>query len=247
MGIIERFSMKSVIFISSVYAMLLLVTSSSAHAHHGKDFFTTASLQLPRQSQWFGILSSDYVRSPVSVSLEPGILYGITNYWSIETHAHLEEFNVSPSLASIGLEQRFMLWDNTKAGKDESKEFPIAIGVLLEFEKGLGHHHDGVELRGLFTYVEKDIAASVNLIGVKEFHAEPLTAGYAIGVRRNVLEFLAIGLEARGRFDDVEKTILTPNVFLEFSHALNLLVGSSISLAPQSENPLLRATVLYGF
>jgi hypothetical protein len=225
--------------------ILLSIIPTIVNAHHGKDFFATASLQLPHQGQWFGILSSDYMRNPASLSLEPGVLYGVMNYWSVEAHAHLDDFNTEPHFSSIGLEQRFSLWDNTKVKNDTASGLPIALGILVEFEKGIGHHHDGVELRGLFTYMGEHLSASVNLIGVKELHEEPPSFGYALGLRHTLMEFLAIGIETRGTFDGLDKSVITPNVFIEVSHSLNLLVGSSLSFSPQSQNPVLQATLLY--
>lgn len=226
-----------------------IATTSAALSHHGKEFLLTASSRTPERGEWFGILSSDFQRLNSHISLEPGILYGISDRWSAEIHAHVGELNESPHFASIGFEQRFFLWNGQRGGGIGSNALPVDIGLLVEYEKGLGHDsHDAIEFRGLISHINTNFGASLNLIAARSLEAgSELEYRYAVGVRSAVTGRLSAGLEMIGNLQELTESSVTPGLYLQMSHAVQLRVGSSIDLSPRAEGLTMRASLVFEF
>lgn len=239
--------MKTSVKAVSSLTLAVALFAPPAIAHHGKDFFTVASSRLPHRNQWFTVLSVDYTKSLSAFSLEPGLLYGVTQYWSAEAHVHLEQSSHSLGLESIGIEQRFLLWDWAEIGAAATQRTRTALGLLFEVEKGLIHHaEDEIELRGILSHTRGDFELSLNLIGqqtLRRHHS--LDLAYAAGLRLRILGILSSGIEVRGNLRKVGETIVTPGIFAEISPQLNVHLGSSIDLKPGGNGTVVRASLLY--
>src|SRR5262249_49364056 len=77
----------------TVIAGLIFLLPAPASAHHGKDFLLTATDDMPLRGHLYALLSADDTierdGGHRSVEITPGVLFAVTNRFSLEPHVHI--------------------------------------------------------------------------------------------------------------------------------------------------------------
>ncbi len=233
------------------------VVAQTSFAHHGKDYFISKSYHVPLQGEWVGLFSADYLRmgshldqTVRALEFEPGILYGITNRWSIELHSHIDkEIGGEWVYESTGLEQRFQI---TQASEEESA-IPIDIAGALEFEKGNGTH--GVNnIQGGLIFSRDDIThlynLTVNVLLRKELRSgSDLEFRYAVGAKKDFSFNVGAGIELNGaltKSGEIAQQI-TPGIYFNTDFGMRIKLGASVGLGDSHGDYAVRTSIVYDF
>ncbi len=243
--------------ISSLIVLTTFVFAQTSFAHHGKDYFISKSFHVPLQGEWVGLFSADYVRTGShlnetirSYEFEPGILYGITNRWSIELHSHIDkEIGGKWVYESTGLEQRFQI---TQPSEEESA-IPIDIAGALEFEKGNGEH--GVDnIQGGLIFSRDGISGlynlTVNFLLRKELRSgSDLEFRYAVGAKKDFSFNVGAGIELNGTLTKSGELAqqITPGIYFNTDFGMRVKLGASIGLGESRGDYAIRTSIVYDF
>lgn len=231
-----------------VIVSLHIVWISFAFAHHGKKYLVTSDYELPRPGSWHFLLSTDTRNrfGAPSVEFEPGLLLGVTRHISLEVHTHhafeAGEFHTE----AIAAESRIGILGNVSAHEDEERMegSPFGMALLVEFEKGLGNHGDNVEGRIILGGDVSSFSLAANFIWQQSLTREPREIKYALGVKRELLSFLAIGTEVEGSFSERKTPRLTPGVYLTAGEKFDIKLGATVRT--DSQEGILRLALVYG-
>src|SRR5260221_14676607 len=76
-----------------IAGLSLLWLPAPAAAHHGKDFLLTATDDMPLRGHLYALLSVDDAierdSGHRSIEITPGVLFAVTNRFSLEPHGHI--------------------------------------------------------------------------------------------------------------------------------------------------------------
>src|SRR5438034_711130 len=79
--------------IPTIVGVFALLAAAPAFAHHGKDFLLTATDDMPLLGHVYALLSVDDTfeagATRRSIEITPGILFGLSNRFSLEPHVHI--------------------------------------------------------------------------------------------------------------------------------------------------------------
>lgn len=244
---------------SSLLGFLVLIPVDS-FAHHGKEFLVASTCKTPPKGSFFALLSSEYVRSghhSGRFEFEPGVLYGMTNWWSVELHSHNGLSEGDFHVESIALETRFRFLGSGDVHVHDDKEAfhheassPFSLAALLEYEKGLRGLHDAFEGRFIVGRDFRPISLVANIIFQKNSDEEGrrFKFRYAVGVKNSFNETIGMGIELDGGTQHETGVRLTPGIYTTLTKDLDLRVGVSFGLGDTGDEGLsLRGTLLYEF
>lgn len=229
---------------------LTFILSSFALAHHGKKYLVTGSHELSAPGSWHLLLSSEYrpQLNGQAYGIEPGILYGISRSWDVEFHTHHSTERGVLRLESIAVESRFGLFgnysDNEETIGDMGEESHFGMTWLVELEKGF-EHDDNVEGRLMVGGELEETSYALNLIwqrSLKESGSQGI--GYALGLKRNLIPGIGIGIEVNGFFERIEDFRWTPGIYISASEKLDLKIGASFGVRGLSDNQVLRTSLI---
>ncbi len=242
--------MHRAIILVSIIAFALLPLH--ALAHHGKEYLITSTYKTPERGSFFGVWSSSYVKSEHEegeMVLEPGLLYGLTNRWSLELHTHHGISSDNFRTESIGLETLLRLFGPGEIqhhANFHEKEHPLSLALLFEYEKGLGDEHDAAEGRVIVGREFRSFLVVANLIAGKILEEdEDFHYLYAIGIKKTLSSAFAVGLELDGGFQRGEGFSLTPGLYGAIAQGLDFRLGPTIGFGDRAEEYQLRATILF--
>ena len=243
---------RAAIFVSILGIMLVPLHT---FAHHGKEYLVTATYKTPERGSLFALWSSEYVdgghHDGDELEIEPGLLYGLTDRWSIELHTHHAFTSDDLATESVALETRLRLFGPGEIHDDASspgKSAPFSLGALFEFEKGHGDEHDALGGRVIIGKEMHSFSVVVNLIGEKVVGEDTdVEYLYAIGLRKSLSSAIGVGLEFDGGFQEKDGFSLTPGLYGTITRGFDFRIGPSIGFGDRSDERRLRATFLYQF
>jgi len=199
----------------------------AAHAHHGLDFLLVQTAHLPAKGTGYAVARLDYISEHHDeLEFEPALLYGVTDWMTVELHAHYEkEQGESSKYESVAPAFHFRV---------TPREQSFSIGISAEYE--IAHHSDDedvVEMAAMFGYEASQWTATGNVLYEKPsgFSGE---WGYAAGIRHAVGEKHGVGVELVGSFESSGSSEMMVGYYGEFSDqfSFNAGVGTGIDDGP---------------
>lgn len=240
--------MKRIFILAVIFQCVL---STAVQAHHGKKYLVTGSYELPKPGSWHVLFATDVGNhfNERSYGFEPGILYGIIDRLDVELHSHHGIQDGEFQTEGIALESRLGLFGDFS--EREEKVFhgnvPFGMALLMEFEKGLQDHPDNYEGRLIAGTELSNYTIAGNLIWRQTTDSKSTNElGYALGVKRNVIQELALGLEIDGNFEQINASKITPGVYISAAEKFDLRLGASLRMDYFPEDPIIRLAVVYG-
>lgn len=117
-------------------AMMLPVAAS---AHHGLDFIFAQTAHLPEQGAGYAIGRIDYISEKEDeMEFEPALLYGATDWLTLELHAYFEKESGNSSEALFGyygeLSKRFSLNAGIGVGIDGGPDWSVRTAFIWQFK-----------------------------------------------------------------------------------------------------------------
>jgi hypothetical protein len=181
--------------VSAAVALAVVACPLPALAHHGKGFLLVESDEMPHERQLFFFSSHDLIHAEGENEFEltPALLYGVSERFAIETHAHLAKAP-GESLRYEAIAPALRLSLNSAMS-----DSPLRLGVAAEYEIARGDEPDNFESRLIAAYRTTEVNFTVNLIAGKlRGEGEEWEWGYAAGLRPYPERRLGVGIEALG-------------------------------------------------
>ena len=196
-------------------------------AHHGLDFISVQTAHLPEQGGGYAIGRIDYISEERNeMEFEPAVLYGATDWMTLELHAHYEkESGESWKYESLAPALHFRL---TPRGQ------PFSLGVSAEYEFADDSAEDDVfELTAIFGYEFSEWMVTANLL-LEDPSGSSSEWSYAAGVRHSFSDDHAFGLEVNGPIDGGGTSEALIGYYGELSNrfSLNAGIGTGIDGGP---------------
>lgn len=239
--------MKRILILAVIFQCVL---STAVQAHHGKKYLVTGSYELPKPGSWHVLFATDVGNhfNERSYGFEPGILYGIIDRLDVELHSHHGIQDGEFQTEGIALESRLGLFGNFSEREEEVSDgnVPFGMALLMEFEKGLQDHPDNYEGRLIAGTELSNYTIAGNLIWQQTSDGKGThELGYALGIKRNVIQELALGLEIDGNFEQINASKITPGVYISAAETLDLRLGVSLGVNSLSNDQVFRLAVVY--
>jgi hypothetical protein len=234
--------------IHGTLATLILVMSSFALAHHGRKYLVTGSHEVSSPGAWHLLFSSEYrpQLNEQRFGIEPGILYGVSRSWDVEFHAHHSSEKGVFRLEALALESRFGLFGNYSDDAIGEMEHHSNFGVtlLVEAEKGF-EHADNIEGRLIFGGEIAATSYAMNLVW-QRFSNESKSQGvqYALGLKKDIVNGIGIGLELGGAFESIQDFRWTPGIYISASEKFDLKIGMSFGARGLTDDQVLRTSLV---
>ena len=235
-----RSSRRQSLWILRAATLAGLIVSSPAYAHHGKDFLSVESYELPHPEDVYGLASSAYERDgdEKSMELEPAVLLGIWPGLAAEVHAHFAKANGESSFQyeAIAPALRLQLTERDSAS-------PVDVGLSVEYEIGAEDAPDAIEGRLILEKRVDRVKVSVNGIA-RRIRSIETEFGYAVGARFEVNEALGVGAEAQGSFESGFDEGLI-GLFLRPTERFSVMCGAGTG--PGGDNLAVRFGAVYRY
>ena len=180
---------------SAAVALAVVACPLPALAHHGKGFLLVESDEMPHERQLFFFSSQDLIHAggENEIELSPALLYGLSERFAIETHAHFVKVP-GESLRYEAIAPALRLSLNSAMS-----DAPLRLGLAAEYEIARGDAADHFEGRVIAAYRTSDVNFTVNFIaGKARGEGEAWEWGYAVGLRPQPERRLGVGIEALG-------------------------------------------------
>lgn len=208
------------------FVMAAIVASSFiqvAYAHHGIDFITVETVHLPPKGASYAIARVDYIsEEEYELEFEPSILYGATDWFAIELHAHFEkEEGDSTKYESLAPAMRIRL---------TPREQPFSVGLSVEYEFAHDSAEDDVlALNAIFGYEFSGWMFAANVLHEKPSNSSGEWA-YAAGVRHSYNEDHGFGLELNGSLENSDSSEVLFGYYGELSKQFSINAGFGTGL-----------------
>ncbi|MBI1804864.1 MAG: hypothetical protein HY033_13010 [Ignavibacteriae bacterium] len=240
--------MKRILILAVIFQSVL---STAVQAHHDKKYLVTGSYELSQPGSWHVLFATEVGNhfSKRSYGFEPGILYGINDRLDVELHSHHGIHDGEIHTEGIALESRLGLIGDFSNGEEKvsNGNVPFGMALLMEFEKGLQDHPDNYEGRVIAGIELSNYTIAGNLIWEQSSDGKgTLEPGYALGIKRNVIQELALGLEIDGNFEQINASKITPGVYISAAERFDLKLGASLRIDSFPEEPIVRLALVYG-
>ena len=210
-----------------VFATITVLIPVAASAHHGLDFVSVQTAHLPEQGAGYAIGRFDYISEEVNeMEFEPALLYGATDWLTVELHAHFEkESGESAKYESLAPALHFRL---------TPREQQFSLGVSVEYEFARDSAEDDVlELTAIFGYEFSEWMVTANIL-LEEPSGSSGEWGYAAGVRHSISHDHALGLELNGSLESNGSSEALIGYYGELSNrfSVNAGIGTGIDGGP---------------
>lgn len=257
-------------------AALTTFTPTTALAHHGMDFLTVQSYEVPGSLGAYLFTDFEWERTngDNEYGLEPGLLLGLFPRTALEvTTSFGQEVGGDWRFQSVTPSLFFQL-----TPPDSKCPFRVALSAGYEFadeegeveeehheEEGHhdeadhheeaghthgsgGHQHgvDGFEGRFIVEYEAGDWLLASNLTVDTDAESSAVW-GYAVGARYRVCQGFATGVEAQGEFGSEGSHELIAGFYLEPMHSAVIKLGAGFGLNDHSPDFALHAGVVWKF
>ena len=201
---------------------LIVATTSAiappALAHHGIDFLVVQTAHLPERGTGYAMLRQDYLSEEQDVlELEPAVLFGATDWASVELHAHVEK----PEGESADYESLSPAVQLRFTPRDQ----PLAVGLSAEYEVAQeSDHEDALEMALLVSHESSKLIAAANIL-YERHQGEPSEWGYAGGVRYAFGSKHGAGVELTGSFESGDSSEVMVGYYGTFSPTFTFNAG----------------------
>jgi len=235
--------------IQATVTIFIFVMSSLALAHHGKKYLVTGSHELSAPGAWHLLLSSEYrpQLNEQRFGIEPGILYGVSRSWDVEFHAHHSTENGVLRLEAVAFESRFGLFGNysdEEATGEMEHQSNFGMTLLVEAEKGF-EHEDNVEGRLVFGGEIAATSYAMNLVWQRFLNeSESHGVQYALGLKRDIVNGIGIGLELSGGFESFQGFRWTPGIYISASDKFDVKIGMSLGVRGSTDDQVVRTSLV---
>ncbi len=210
-----------------VCAAIACVLPSIAQAHHGLDFILVQTAHLPSPDAGYMFTRLNRLSDDESeTEIEPGMLYGVTDWMAVEVHAHYaKEGGEGFGYESFAPAFHFRL---TPAGQ------PFSFGVSAEY--AFAHDEDGADVTDVaatFGYERGGWLFGGNLLYEKAVGSSA-EQGYALGIRRTLGGKHGVGFELKDSFEDEGESEMLVGYYGELSptFSLNAGLGTKVDEGP---------------
>ena len=202
----------------SACAVVASLIPGAVSAHHGLDFVSVQTVHLPEQGAGYTIGRIDYISEDEDeMEFEPALLYGATDWLTLELHAHFEKENgESANYESLAPALHFRL---------TPREQQFSFGVSVEYEFANDSAEDDVlELAAIIGYEFSDWMVTANLL-LEDPSGSSGEWGYAAGVRHSFSHHYAFGLELNGSFENSNSSAVLIGYYGELSKQFSINAG----------------------
>ncbi len=231
------------------FSMILTALPGQTYAHHGRKYLVTSSHQIAEPGSVYGLFSSD-LRSRLgqqASGIEPGILFGLTHQWEMEVHTHHAFEDGLFRTEAVGIESRLGLFGSFSEEETGEEDTQFGAAFLAEFEKGLHEHGDSFEGRLIVGGTISSLPIAANLIWHGSFGDETSSKWrYALGMRKNIVPSIDVGLEFQGNFDGSSDASLTPGAYISATKNLDIKLGASLGSNSSTSGQTVHLALVYG-
>ena len=205
----------------SAACLLLCVIALPARAHHGQDFLLVESPQVPHPGDAYLLANGAFALDDAQeqAGFEPALLVGVTPRIAFELHAHTEKLAGESWRYEATAPAIHVLLS------DPERHDGLKVGLSAEYE--IAREADAADNLELRLGVERAIGRmkwAGNLVYDREQRGEH-GFGTALGLRRQLDDRLALGLEAQGAFDHAEGRELLAGLYWEHQQRWALKFG----------------------
>ena len=205
------------------YVIIATLMPVAASAHHGLDFVSVQTARLPEQGAGFAIGRFDYISEEVNeMEFEPALLYGATDWLTVELHAHFEkESGESAKYESLAPALHFRL---------TPREQQLSFGVSVEYEFAHDSAADDVlELTAMLGYEFSEWMVTVNIF-LEDTSGSSGEWGYAAGIRHSFNDDHSFGLEMNGPLEGGSSSQVLIGYYGELSKRFSLNAGIGVGI-----------------
>lgn len=241
----------------------------AAQAHHGMDFLTVQSYEIPGPLGAYLFTDFEWERTDGDneYGIEPGLLLGLLPRTALEVQASFGKEpggdwryqSVTPSLLiqltppdskspfRVALSAGYEFADELEAVEEEHEEGDEHGEEEHGHSEG-GHHHgvDGFEGRLIFEYEAGDWLFGTNFVADTDEN-DDAAFGYSAGVRYRVCQGFATGVEAHGDFEGGGEHELIAGFYFEPVHSAVIKIGAGFGLNEESPDFSLRTGLVWRF
>jgi hypothetical protein len=195
----------------------------AVYAHHGLDFIFVQTAHLPVQGAAYAIGRIDYISEEEDeMEFEPALLYGATDWLTLELHAHFEkESGESAQYESLAPALHFRL---------TPREQQLSFGVSVEYEFAHDSAADDVlELTAMLGYEFSEWMVTVNIF-LEDTSGSSGEWGYAAGIRHSFNDDHSFGLEMNGPLEGGSSSQALIGYYGELSKRFSLNAGIGVGI-----------------
>ena len=270
-----KFNPFSSLAVPTLALTLACFIPAPARAHHGMDFLTVQSYEVPSPLSAYLFTDFEWERTSGDneYGLEPGLMLGllprtaleVTTSFGQESGGDWRYQSVTPSLfiqltppdskcplrvaLSAGYE-----FANEEGHAEEPRHEEGGHHAEDDHHEDAGHSHggghqhgvDGFEGRLIVEYEAGDWLLDSNLT-VDTDESASAVWGYAVGARYRVCKGFATGIEAQGEFESEGSHELIAGFYFEPVHAAVIKLGAGFGLNDHSPDFALHAGVVWKF
>ena len=207
----------------SACAVAASLLPGAVSAHHGLDFISVQTAHVPEQGAVYAIGRIDYITEEHDeTEFEPALLYGATDWLTVELHAHYEkEEGHSAKYESLAPALHFRL---------TPREQPFSLGISVGYEfADHSAESDVLEFTAIFGYKFSDWMVTANVLLEKPTGTSG-EWGYAAGVRRSFKRDHAFGLEMNGPFEGGRSSEALLGYYGELSERFSVNAGIGVGI-----------------
>jgi len=221
-----------------------LLSPTAAFAHHGRDFLTVETAELPHQGQIYLIARQDYIEEGEEdeIELEPAVIFGVTNRFALEVHSHV---------AREG-EGSFEYESTSPAFHLRLSPVDAPWGVAVSAEYEFAHDSEAEDVAEARLILSRQLTGlhrshfAFNLIAEEEQGEDgELEWGYAVGFRSRLTDRHDWGLEARGSFESEGATEALLGLFLQPTKRLTVQLGAGTAFGDEGPDFAFRSAVVW--
>jgi hypothetical protein len=210
-------------------ALVACLAINVSRAHHGLDFLLVQTAHLPERGTGYLAARLDHISEARDESeFEPAVLYGATDWMTVELHAHYEkEEGESSKYESVAPAFNFRLTPREQA---------FSVGISAEYE--IAHASDDedvVEMAAIFGYEMDQWIVTGNVLYERSSGVSG-EWGYAAGVRHTFGQKHGLGLELLGSLESGGSSEMLVGYYGEFSErfTFNAGIGAGIDEGPDN-------------
>jgi len=261
---LENYSKKCKLYYFTKYIIIRIICLFSfINAHHGKDYFVVTSYDTPHKGELLASLSIDNITGEShhnesenhsdidknDFSLEPGIIFGIRNNWTLEMHAHNSISNGVFITESIAFESLIRIIDeNSDHTHSNGFALPFSIAMLLEYGIGVNETPDDLEFRFIIGKNLRLFSFVINLIAqnTHEEH-EHFQYGLAFGLKSYLSKKIGGTLEFDMKLAENSEIHITPGINYSLMENFDFRSGTSININSENSKLNFRSMIIYSF
>jgi hypothetical protein len=207
-------------------------------AHHGKDFLLVESYELPHPMTVYAVTSEELMfgRGSATFHDEPSLLFGVTDRFAAEMHAHVEKAaGESVNIEAIAPAVHLRLFDGGG----------VHAGLSAEYEFGRNGTGNAAEVRLILARSLGD-GAVVGNIGIAH-DDEGSVAIYAVGYRPDIEAESTWGIEAQGALRRGEQHQAIVAAYRQINDRLTVKAGIGAAFGAGKPLALIRTGIVWRF